>query len=169
MTQETSNQPGPGTDAPAAAPQGPGDSEGTDNPFLKTPGKKTPFLWAGAGLAAGLILGIGIAQIDLGTQSQALSQAVAECAVEDEIWIELGDEGQSLSMDTEGEESSGASYSDVVCVLDELGMPDSVSSRMSNTRALDGRQEAQWGEFSATWGYHPDSGMNVVIEVVEAQ
>ena len=170
MTQETSRQPEPGDGVPLeAVPQFAADPTGTSDPFLKTPGKKKPFLWAGAGLAAGLILGIGMAQLDLGLQSQALGDAVAECGVEEELWIELGDEGQSLSMDTEGEETSGASYSDVACVLDELGIPDSVSSRMGNTRALDGRQEAQWGEFSASWGYHPDSGMNVVIEVVEAK
>ena len=49
-------------------------------------------------------------------------------------------------------------------VLVALDTPDSVVNRMSNTRALDGMQEATWGDFEATWTYHPDDGLDLIIE-----
>ncbi len=167
MTHPTQDGPAAGSQYGTEAGLPPVAEQALDNPFHKAPRTKGPFLYAAAGLAAGLVLGFLAAQIDLSAPSSAIKDAVASCGVEDDEWIVLGDEGSSVSLDTEGEESSGTSYSNVICVLDELGMPDSVSSRMGNTRALDGRQDAQWGEFSATWGYHPDSGMNVVVEIVE--
>ncbi|MDM7991450.1 hypothetical protein [Arthrobacter sp. zg-Y877] len=128
-------------------------------------------LFAAAGLLVGLGAGLLIAQIDLTSTrpSTALIDAVSTCGVEDETGIELGDEGQSLTMDGQGEEyyATGAAYEDIECVLGATGMPDSVSSRMGNTRALDGTQNAQWGDISASWSYHPDSGSNVVLEIVE--
>jgi hypothetical protein len=52
----------------------------------------------------------------------------------------------------------------MVCVLQGLEASDSVIARMDNTRALDGRQTGTWGDFEASWGYHPDDGLNLVIE-----
>ena len=34
-------------------------------------------------------------------------------------------------------------------------------------RALDGRQTGTWDDFEASWGYHPDDGINLVIEEVK--
>ncbi|UWX96792.1 hypothetical protein N2K95_14295 [Arthrobacter zhaoxinii] len=115
------------------------------------------------GLGAGLLM----AELDLSSPSNALADAVAECQVEDDPYIQLGDEGQSLTMSGAGEDSSGADYADMVCVLHEVDMPDSVSSQMGSTRALDGRQTAEWEDFNASWSYHPDSGMNVVVNIVD--
>ena len=171
MTYQTPTEPAAGssnTASDALAPAGV-DASADAHPFPKTAKNRMPAVFGIAGLATGLVLGFLAAQIDLATPSNAINEAVASCGVEDDEWIVVGDEGASVSLDTEGEESPGTTYSNAVCVLDELGMPDSVSNRMGSTRALDGRQDAQWGEFSATWGYHPDSGMNVVVEIVEAK
>ncbi|MDN3903438.1 hypothetical protein [Arthrobacter sp. YD2] len=131
-------------------------------------------LFAGAGLVVGLGAGLLFAQIDLSSEpepSMALTEAVRGCGLTEQAGIELGDEGQSLTMDTEGyDDYLGGDEADdaqVDCVLRALSMPDSVNSRMGNTRALDGRQSAEWGEFTASWSYHPDSGTNVVIEIVK--
>ena len=70
----------------------------------------------------------------------------------------------SLSMQSLGEESSGAEFGDVFCMLNELDIPDSVLNRIDSTRALDGRQTADWDGFRASWGYHPDNGLDIVIE-----
>ncbi|CEA09216.1 hypothetical protein BN1051_02583 [Arthrobacter saudimassiliensis] len=129
---------------------------------------------AGAWLIVGAAAGYGLAQIDFGPRppepSEMLTQAVTNCAVREEEGIELGDAGQSLTMDSQGTDywSVGAEWADIDCVLRKLDVPDSVLSRMDNTRALDGRQTAQWGSLTASWGYHPDSGINIVIELVEA-
>lgn len=94
----------------------------------------------------------------------AIERATAACDVESDPWITVGDEGRSLSMQSEGAESSGAAIEDLACVLIELETPDSVISRLDSTRALDGRQEAEWGDLTASWGYHPDNGLDIVIE-----
>ena len=124
-------------------------------------------------LAIGLIFGVGgtltAASFGEGTGSLLASTAIADatqtCDVVDNVWITVGDEGQSISMQSEGEESPGADYIDVLCVLDQLEVPDSVNTRIGSTRALDGRQTATWDDFDASWGYHPDSGLDIVIEL----
>ena len=34
---------------------------------------------------------------------------------------------------------------------------------LAASRALDGTQEQSWGDYSASWTYHPDDGLNIVI------
>ena len=124
-------------------------------------------------LAIGLIVGVGgtltAASSGGGTGSLLASTAIAAatetCDDVDNGWITVGDEGQSISMQSEGEESPGAEYIDVLCVLDQLEVPDSVNTRIGSTRALDGRQTATWDDFDASWGYHPDSGLDIVVEL----
>ncbi|GAA1346967.1 hypothetical protein [Arthrobacter roseus] len=128
--------------------------------------KRKPWLFGGAGLVIGVLLGLGLsAAISGGSTSAVITDAVETCGVEESPGISLGDAGQSITMNTAGDESSGADYADVVCVLSAIETPDSVSSRMSSTRALDGRQTGEWDGLSASWGYHPDDGLNVVIEM----
>ncbi|WP_438853900.1 hypothetical protein [Agromyces sp. M3QZ16-3] len=93
-----------------------------------------------------------------------IERATAACDVESDPWITVGDEGRSLSMQSEGTESDGAAIEDIACVLIELETPDSVISRLDSTRALDGRQDAEWDDLAASWGYHPDNGLDIVIE-----
>lgn len=134
------------------------------------PSRRNYVLFAGAGLVAGLALGLLFSQIDSPFASTALIDAVDLCGVAEQSGIELGDEGQSITMDGLGEDSYGygAEYLDIYCVLAAIDMPDSVDARLGNTRALDGTQTAEWGEFSAFWNYHPDDGMSVTVEVVRA-
>jgi hypothetical protein len=50
--------------------------------------------------------------------------------------------------------------------MDALTIPQAVREHMSQTRALDGRQTDSWEGFSASWSYHPDSGINLIVQVV---
>ena len=126
----------------------------------------------GIGLTLGLVIGLAIIPtignvaggIVAATQPSPIVAAVETCGVETNRWIDVGDEGMSLSMQSLGEESSGAEFEDVFCMLDELDTPDSVLNRINSTRALDGRQTADWDGFSASWGYHPDNGLDIVID-----
>lgn len=78
--------------------------------------------------------------------------------------LSVGDNGTSISLDTQGEdEYSGDDWEDVICLLDDLEVPDRVVSRMDQTRALDGTLDASWGDYEAFWNYHPDHGMNLTI------
>ncbi|WBU36713.1 hypothetical protein [Homoserinibacter sp. YIM 151385] len=79
--------------------------------------------------------------------------------------VEVGDGGMSLTLDTKGnDDSTGIAYSDAECMFTQLKMTDAIKSRVEATRALDGRQTGDWGDFDASWGYHPDHGLDMVIE-----
>jgi hypothetical protein len=43
-------------------------------------------------------------------------------------------------------------------------MPVSVSEQVWATRALDGRVQETWPGYTASWTYHPDSGLQMVIK-----
>jgi hypothetical protein len=74
----------------------------------------------------------------------------------------------SLVIDTLGEEDydgySQAKYSDAECVLKALEIPDATKNLVETTRALDGRQDAEWKNLVATWSYHPDTGLNMTLQ-----
>lgn len=79
--------------------------------------------------------------------------------------LDLGDDGRSMSISRAGaDEDPGLDIDDVACILTELEVPDAVVARIDSTRALDGTRDAEWGDFYATWTYHPDDGLNMVIE-----
>ena len=48
--------------------------------------------------------------------------------------------------------------------LADLGFPSSIGARIGNTRALDGTLTADGDHCRATWTYHPDDGLKMVIE-----
>ena len=76
----------------------------------------------------------------------------------------LRDDGDTIVLDTEGEEEHGGDpYPKVACVLAELDMPDRVMEAIDNTRAMDGQLEDSWDELRARWSYHPDTGLNLTI------
>ncbi|WP_291279034.1 hypothetical protein [Galactobacter sp.] len=64
--------------------------------------------------------------------------------------------------------SKGASIDVVGCMLGGIGMDQATLDKINQTRALDGRQEDTWGVWEASWGYHPDDGLNLVVEIQDA-
>lgn len=89
-----------------------------------------------------------------------LKQASATCTAGT-----LADMNKTLLIDMAGTEygSGGATVDDIVCVLAELDAPQSVMARMQSTRALDGMQTTDWSGFEATWTYHPDDGLDLIL------
>ena len=74
------------------------------------------------------------------------------------------DGGRTLLLEGQGTESvGGLTIEDFECVLDGLDAPQSVIAKIGQTRALDGRQSSEWDGFEASYTYHPDSGMSMVI------
>lgn len=134
---------------------------------------KKPVVVGAAGLAAGVLIGLALGLFVIPTlgDSPATDElspivlAADACGTDRVSGITLGDDGRSITMDSEGEESSGASLDDVACVLRELDVPDSVISKFDSTRALDGGQQATWDDLDASWTYHPDDGLDIVIEL----
>lgn len=124
-----------------------------------------------AGLAIGLVAGISSASptaLDASAEKtpDAIPMAVETCEVVDGKGITVMDGGTSIELQTSGKDTwgTGALFSDVTCVLDELGSPASIQARMKTTRALDGRQSGSWSGFTVSWSYHPDNGLNIIVE-----
>jgi len=69
--------------------------------------------------------------------------------------------------DADGDSSNASTYaskalSAIIGINSTLGFPSYVYQDMIGTRALDGRQTYTGGRFSASWRYHPDSGLEVM-------
>ena len=94
--------------------------------------------------------------------SHNLSSAVDACHASGS-YVRLATDKSSLTLQAENEAGSGLSSPISLCILDELDAPAAMRQRMLLTRAIDGTQEEQWGLYRATWTYHPEQGLNVVI------
>lgn len=95
--------------------------------------------------------------------SAPLADAYDLCNVAD-TGGEIADEQTTLILDTQGEDdATGVDYTAVVCVLAHLDTPERVTQTMDSTRALDGRVTDSWDSFTASWSYHPNTGLDIVI------
>ncbi len=72
----------------------------------------------------------------------------------------VGDGGHTLIL--EGR-AYGGGRDETVCILNHLGVSEAVMQKMQSTRALDGRQEGSWPGYEASWTYHPDNGLDVIV------
>ena len=57
-----------------------------------------------------------------------------------------------------------AQMDELTAALVELGFSPSIEARMGNTRALDGTLTASGDKVTASWTYHPDDGLSIVLE-----
>ena len=102
-----------------------------------------------------------------GAEAAAFEAAYEDCGPRD--GLDLVDDGTTLALDIQGEEDlGGASYATVDCVLGALETPSRVTELMNSTRALDGRQTDSWDGNTATWSYHPDTGLDLLLTVTPA-
>jgi hypothetical protein len=140
------------------------------------PPKRSPWRWIVPFAVVGVVfLGILIASFvsdSDGTSPSGfvrVSQSQLEAARDRCGAGDLRDGGNTLILDMEGEEpgSGSVTFDDSICVLAFLDVPASVSSRMDSTRALDGMLDAEWDGFEASWTYHPDDGLDVIITTVD--
>jgi len=79
--------------------------------------------------------------------------------------LELEDSDTTLVINTlpEDDDALGLSAVAIECVLTHMGAPSWLETDMASTRALDGKQSAEWEGFQFQWRYHPNSGMNLII------
>ena len=78
--------------------------------------------------------------------------------------ISVSDGGKTLSIDTMGNNDySGAQYSDMNCILEELKVPQYIMDNIAATNSLMGRQTADFDGINMSWSYHPDSGANMTL------
>ena len=76
----------------------------------------------------------------------------------------IGDNGNTVTFDTMGEDDfKGDSFELVACALKYLEVTDFIIAQIDGTRALDGTQQAEWGDYRAVWTYHPDAGLVITV------
>lgn len=77
----------------------------------------------------------------------------------------LDGDGKGLFVDGAGDESLGLIVSDLSCIISNVGVPDSIVSRMNTTTALMGQQEATFDGITVRWTYHPNNGLDMSFEI----
>ncbi len=79
--------------------------------------------------------------------------------------LRVEDGGQTLILNTKPKDDDplGMTALSLECVYKQLDIPKHITESISVTRALDGRQFGDWDGYSASWGYHPDTGLNLII------
>lgn len=87
-------------------------------------------------------------------------KAVAACALQPDT---LADSGKTLTLDGEGKKHVGLPIKDIACALTELKQPSSGAQKMDRTTSLMGVQEDTWDGIEASWTYHPDNGLNIIL------
>lgn len=94
-----------------------------------------------------------------------IPDAVNGCGLSESL---VGDDGASVFLNGEGDDydsSDTLTIYQTACVLAALDIPDAVMNHMQATRALDGTQTDSWGELTASWTYHPDNGLDVLVRL----
>ena len=139
---------------------------------------RTFLAWGAVGLASGLLIGIigtlVVQEIGVNSEEAQAEQRVEDaregivnaldtCGLRGHHAVEIPESRESATFTSAG--LHGATVGQAECFGEKLGMPDHVASEMGQTRALDGRQEAEWDDYAVSWSYHPDSGLNVVYSV----
>jgi hypothetical protein len=81
----------------------------------------------------------------------------------------LSNDGTSLMIDTNPDDLDDGdpyfeedAFHSILKVNHALGFPDSVATRMNETRSVDGTQSYETKDYLVTWHYHPDQGLEVV-------
>ncbi|MFM2032994.1 MAG: hypothetical protein RLZZ297_1759 [Chloroflexota bacterium] len=92
-----------------------------------------------------------------------LQQAVESCADKYSGYIDVLDNGKTLSIDGDGKEDEGSPIEETACVFFAIPVPSYIISRIDNTRAMDGMQRETFDGFDISWSYHPDDGLDAVI------
>ena len=113
-----------------------------------------------AGIIATIVSVVALAAL-MADGSTNFASAVNTCQAFP--YAQVSSDGTSMEMTTSGKKEPGMSVRTLGCLLEELDAPTSLKQRMESTRAIDGTQEENWGSYRATWTYHPDQGLHVVI------
>lgn len=109
----------------------------------------------------------GAEPADISLDSTRFELAYEACggAAALEPYLQVADEGTSIVIDGPSDESAGLAdaITGTFCVLKELEIPTYVTTQIENTTSLMGRQEASWDGIEASWSYHPDNGLDLVL------
>lgn len=110
-------------------------------------------------VVAAVVGGLFIAR---STAASGFGNAVDSCHARG-LHARLASDETSLTLEAFSDSGDSLTTPIFQCVLRKLGAPAAVRERMYATRAIDGTLEETWGSYRATWTYHPDQGLQVVI------
>ncbi len=125
----------------------------------------TPAIVLGAiGVAAVFSIVIGTATGSSATQFQSALDTCLSAGEDGYDDVQIGEDGQTMYLDGSGEDDySALEYSSEFCILNALDIPEIIITRMNATSSLMGVQTGDWDNFSASWTYHPNNGLDVSI------
>lgn len=121
----------------------------------------------GAGVAIVFVIGLLGGHAPLaGTKSTPAFVAARDSCDPASLGTIVADGNKTLLVNGKGgEEATGVPVETEACILQKLGATSAVTAHMDSTRALDGRQTDAWGDYKVAWTYHPDSGLDIVIQL----
>jgi hypothetical protein len=83
-------------------------------------------------------------------------------------WCYIAKDGSYMEVDTNWLDVEDYIDSDpylaIVIINEKLGFSSSVYSKMSSTRALDGRLTESNDKYTVSWTYHPNNGLEILYE-----
>lgn len=146
---------------------------GVAEPTASNPSRKKPLLIASAAVLVVIAGAVGVFSFNKVQEIKAaealeefratqFESAAKSCGIPSDQY-DVIDDGDTAKL-SRVTKYDGATGDDAFCFLGKLGAPESLEEKISRTRALDGTREDSWSEFSATWTYHPDSGLNLLVE-----
>lgn len=129
-----------------------------------SPGSVLAMRW---GLA--VVLGCAVLTVagcgDDGTDR--LEDAADACEAATGNAIDTSDDGKTIAISTSDFRRPRSVTEASTCVMTELDVPTSIKTKMGSTTSLMGRQEDSWGSFDVSWTYHPDDGLEIVVELAD--
>lgn len=90
-------------------------------------------------------------------------ETVQEICDPNKASTQILDDGRTLVLDMKNSTDQQGAQA-LRCVMVETKMPGADITRLGQTRALDGVQEAAWSDYEASWTYHPEAGLDIVVQ-----
>lgn len=86
-----------------------------------------------------------------------------------ESWCEIGSDGSWMEIDTNPYDIDDKfeldAASKIKAINSDLGFASYVYEEMLETRSIDGRQSETSGDYTVSWSYHPDRGLEVMYKI----
>jgi hypothetical protein len=123
--------------------------------------RKSAWISAAAGVA---LVAVVLAIVAVIGHRTDLQSAATACKIDKSQFAEVADGGNTLTLDGASEAGGdGLTVTKLGCVLHELKATTAVVTQMEGTTSLQGRQGGSWGDVHATWTYHPDNGLDMIL------
>jgi len=136
--------------------------------LVQTFGKKK-LAGKGFSIVAPSLLVISIIGVSVLPSTPTIDFSKTYSSLASQSFCMISSDGKTMEIDTNPIDSDDYSNNQAVRAIqqvnNDLGFGSSATTRMGNTRALDGTQTASSGIYTATWTYHPDKGLVVVYTI----